>query len=147
MNQRNRWLLTAIGMLMLFLLVGCGEEIVRVNIQAEGDYQVEFQHDGSPVAFWTDWDVEYAERPEAYYEIMAYQNGDQVAEFLCDPFDVQLEKMPREAEVRGTVKHSYLGLMRCEQDLPAGDLRLDVRFFVDGRMTIFRADLVLKQPE
>lgn len=147
MNQRNRWLLIVIGLLMLFLLAGCGEEIVRVKFQAEGENQVELQHDGSPVTFWTDLDVEYAERPDAYYEIIVYKNGDQVAEFLCDPFDVQVEKMSREAVVRGTVKRSYLGLMRCEQDLPEGDLRLDVRLIVDGRMTIFRADLVLKQPE
>ena len=115
-----------------------------MHIQSVGDYETTFQHDGSPVDFWTDFDVEYSTQPTATYKIMIFQNGDSVGEVVCDPFDVGTQLMEREAEVRGTVKESYLGLMHCETDLPEGELTLAVNFDVEGRMTVFRADLVLK---
>jgi hypothetical protein len=65
---------------------------------------------------------------------------------VCDPFDVKYEVMSRHANVRGTIKESYLGPMRCETDLPEGELTLAVTFYAEGgRVRIFRADLVIKQ--
>ena len=142
--NRKRVRLIVLGMLALFLLSGCGEEIVRLQFQAVGENEVTFRHDGSPVKFWTDLDVEYTEQPFAYYVVTVYKRGDQVAEFICDPFDISIHTMEREANVRGVTKLSYLGLMHCEQELPEGELTFEVEFVVDGRMTIYRADLVLK---
>lgn len=133
--------------LLIVLLAGCGSEIERVHFEAVGEEEATFQSDGSEVAFWTDLDVEYAygSEPSATYEITVYKKGDKVAELVCDPFDVRYQTMERHAEVRGTVKQSYLAPMRCTGELPEGELTLKVHFKVNARMTVFRADLVLRE--
>ena len=128
------------------LLAGCSQSLARVRIQHVGEFEHEFVHDGSPVALWTDLDVEYADSTTLWYEVEFFMDGEQVAETTCNLFDTEERLMAREAVVRGVTKQSYLAQLSCEVDLPAGEITIQVSFLArGGDVHIFRADLVVNE--
>lgn len=137
--------LSLLFLLMIFLMSGCSGELVRVRFKEAGEKVVKFQHNGELIEFWTDFDLEYTSGPEIYYEIDILNEGNQVAELVCNPLDVEGSLMERNVVVRGKTKQSYLGLMDCGTALPEGEITLNVKFWAKGEsLSIFRADLVLK---
>lgn len=135
-------------LLISIILAGCSQSLARVRIQSVGEFEKEFVHDASPVALWTDLDVEYIDSTKLWYEIEFLQDGVQVAETTCNLFDTAERLMAREAVVRGVTKQSYLAPMNCEVDLPAGEITIQVSFLArGGDVRIFRADLVVNEKE
>jgi hypothetical protein len=135
--------------ILMSLISGCtNNEIASLSIQAPGDYSTEFEHDGQPVEIWTDLDVEYIESTKIWYQIEFFMGGNLFQSVICDPLAADFRLMPREAEVRGVTKMSYLAPMDCEVDLPAGLIEARVILQAQGgQVKIFRADLIINYKE
>jgi len=134
-----------IGIFMVALfLAGCSNRLAKIPIQDAGRYQVEFDHPGGKLEFWTDFDVEFQDSASFIYQIAVYQNDALVGEIVCNPMAVTEKRMERFFENQGVIKTSFLGLMTCTSELPQGDTTIVVVFEAVGKdTTIFRADLVI----
>ena len=139
---------TVLILFVTILLAGCSQSLARVRIQGVGEFEKKFVHDGSPVALWTDLDVEYIDSTRLWYEVEFFMDGEQVAETTCNLFDTEERLMARKAVVRGITKQSYLAPLSCEVDLPAGEITIQVSFLArGGDARIFRADLIVNERE
>ncbi|MEJ2758283.1 MAG: hypothetical protein P8046_07360 [Anaerolineales bacterium] len=143
-----------IPLLMLFLAisfsyVGCSRtELARIPIQTTGQFDPKFSHPGGELDLWTDFDIEFSGEATAAYTIALFKEGDIIETLTCDPFQVEESLMTREVEANGLQKISFLALMDCVAFLPAGSYSAEVNFSVEGEnLKIFRADLILRQPD
>ena len=134
-------------LLAALLLGGCssGSNKIKLHIQNPGEFEARFNHDGSGIELWTDFDVEFTEPLSMVYQISFYQGNDLVDQVSCDPFAADEKRMHRYVENNGLVKVSYLGQMQCNVDLPEGETVVSVHFeAVANNLKIFRADLIIK---
>ena len=149
MDLPRLFLVVIVLAISMGLISGCANnEIASLSIQAPGEYSTDFEHDGQPVEIWTDLDVEYIESAEIWYQIEFFMSDNIFQSVICDPLAADFRLMPREAEVRGVTKMSYLAPMDCEVDLPAGLIEARVILQAQGgQVHIFRADLIIKYKE
>lgn len=144
-DLRRMWLLVI--PLVMILLSGCssGGNKIKLHIQNPGEYEAQFNHDGSAIEMWTDFDVEFTEPLSMIYQISFYQGNELVDQVSCDPFAADEKRMQRYIENNGMVKVSYLGQMQCNVNLPEGETLVSVRFdALANNLKIFRADLIIK---
>ena len=128
------------------LLAGCSQSLARVRIQGVGEFEKKFVHDGSPIALWTDLDVEYIDSTTLWYEIEFIKDSEQLTETTCNLFDTKERLMAREAVVRGVTKQSFLAPLNCKVELPAGEITIRVSVLArGGDVHIYRADLIVNE--
>lgn len=132
--------------IFVLTLVSCRKtEIGRASIKQTGDYEIYFEHQGGVIEVWTDFDVEYVGEPVAWYDIVIFTHENRITEVRCDPFGVKEKLMARSVVAEGKNKLSYLALMDCLLELPAGDYRAQVSFDVQGEeLKIFWADIIFQ---
>lgn len=149
MDLPRLFLVAIVLVIILSVISGCASnEVARLPIQAPGDYFIEFDHDGQPVELWTDLDIEYIEATELWYQIEFFMDGNLIQNVRCDPLSADFRLMPRETEVRGVTKLSYLAPMGCEVDLPEGKIEARVTLHAQGgQVQLFRADLIINYRE
>ena len=148
-NSQIKWTRFG-GMLILNIvvltLVSCRQaEIGRASIKHPGEYELYLEHHGGEIEIWTDFDVEYVGDPLAWYDIVIFAYEKEITEVRCDPFNVKNKLMARSVVAEGKNKLSYLALMDCSLELPAGDYRAQVTLSVEGEgLKIFWADIIFK---
>ena len=96
------------------LLVGCGKEVGRIPLRAEGQGEASVQATaGKELALWTALDVKMKGDIVARYDVELVQDGAVVAKAQCDPFDVNVKTGSKEITMGDDRSVSWSGKMRC----------------------------------
>ncbi len=140
----------ALVALLLLVIPGCGKEIGRIRLPAEGSGAVQLALDAGEVNFWTDLSVEYEGDATLEYKIEVYQDGTSVGTTVCNP----LGRLPAktgwvETNVGSSHSRRGMGNMSCELKLPKGGPTTVKTTLAFGKkptsVTLRKADLVIKQ--
>jgi hypothetical protein len=171
--ERRRLLLPVLAILV-FILVGCGEEIGRIEFDHVGDGSTEITIDaGKAAEFWTDLDLKKEEKVSLAasimgdeevglsYAVVVYRGGELVQRLTCDPLDVSSfdlrSKVKFDVSVGATQSFKYNGKMKCSASVSyTGDLMVEVtlapvdtgdgsRVEMPDSFKLSKADLVIKQ--
>jgi hypothetical protein len=149
-NQNRKGWTTAVSVVSIVVLAAImlsrfSIRKMEVLISDEGEYRQTYRHEGKPMAVWTDLDIEYRGAVDARYRLTFTGEDGTVTELVCDPFEVGEKLDPREVEIDGLTKVSYLAPMGCVLDLPQGRYDVVVNFSVSGEeYQLFWADIFLQ---
>lgn len=138
-----------VGLISVLALVGCGKELGRVPLSAEGAAETTVTLSAGEVSFWTDLDIEYEGDAVLAYKIDLLQGGKSVATAACDP----LGRLPVktgwvETNLGDSHKRKGSGKMDCKATVPAGATSAKVTLAFGkkpAKVQLRKADLVLKQ--
>ena len=99
----------------LLLVAGCGKELGRLPIKAEGTQETALQvQSGKALSFWTYFDADDDGSWRPLYQIDLLQDGAVKAHAACNPYDVSVKTNSRELHIGNRRSVHWDAKMRCE---------------------------------